>query len=219
MKLETERKLKYWLGNLTKILLAVWLIFKITQFAVNWYRGKQNTKAETSSSDEKRINTLEDTSNTTKSEENLNDRDDNKAVTGKKNAIISNSASIYIFNDQHLETQWVQQLGKTYFQEYGIRTRSGHNKAQLLAGDLSSSANTELVCVGTITYNYFGNSLGQISCKATLQFTTYKKSTGEIVLELTNTVSKIGPGSKRSDAKGVALQKIESVLATISPTS
>lgn len=223
MKLETERKLKYWLGNFTKILLAVWLVFKISQFAVNWYQGKQkNIKVEessTDSSDEKFLNASRNVSNIPTSEENLNNRDDNNGVMDKNDAIISDSVSVYIFDNEGLDMLLTQQLGKTYFQKYQILSKAGYDKDQLQSGDLGSSANTELVCVGTVAYSYYENSLGQTSCEASLEFATYKKATGEVLTELSGAISKTGPGSTRSKAKERAIKRINEELVTASPTS
>ena len=47
MDLETERKIKYWLGTLTKLLLAVWLLIKVVPYVINMFDdGQVTTKVE-----------------------------------------------------------------------------------------------------------------------------------------------------------------------------
>ncbi len=220
MNLETERKIKYWLALSAKILVVSFLALKISQMVFGWPNISLITTSEETN------NTLQSSKKDLGSEEKVDKIDttsendtEHAPSTAYQNELIPNSASIYIFNNQDLENQWSRQLGTTYFQEYGIRAQPGYDKAQLLMGDLGSAANTELVCVGTATYSYYENSLGQISCEASLEFTTYNKMTGEVLQGLSSAISKTGPGSTRSKAKEQALKQIRQELATTSPTS
>lgn len=222
MNLETERKIKYWLTLSAKILVICFVAFKISQMFFGWPNVSSSTTSEIPNDTvPSEPGVMDPSESADKAGINPIDKTDRASTTpiNKANAITPKSASIYIFGEQGLETQLIQQLGKTYFQGYGIKTPVGYDKAQLLAGDLSSSANTELVCVGTISYDFFENSLGGISCKALLKFTTYKKNTGEIALDFSGVIPKTGPGSRRSQAKELALERIHQELVKASPTS
>lgn len=206
-----QKKLNNWLGLLLKILLIAGATVQLIRMVPDGVFSKKQQKGEL-------IDNLIENDTLTNGEmandENL------KGPAKKDNITVTpNSVSIYIFGNQGLETQLIQQLGKTYFYKYRIKAKSGYNKEALLVGDLSSSASTELVSVGSAAYTYYENSLGQISCEALLEFTTYRKTTGEVVRELSRSISKTGPGNTRSKAKEQALKRIREELAIASPTS
>ena len=209
MDLEKEQKIKIWLSVITKILLGVFLVFKITQFAVNHFAENQliDDAVETVVPKDTITEVAPDFSNKA-----LGDTDTPKSnealVPGNKIEVLPNTASIYIFGENGLDAPLVNQLGRTFFKEYTIKVQGGYKKEELLQGELRSATNSELVCVGTVDYSYFTNQFNMITCRVNLNFETYNRITGNKVLELSRSFDEGGPGGSEGDARATALQKI-----------
>ena len=120
----------------------------------------------------------------------------------------ANSASIYIFGEHGLDNALGNQLAKTFFKDYSIKAQAGFKKDELLLGNLSSAANTELVCIGAVDYSYSTNQFNMITCRVNLNFDTYNRITGNKVMNLSGAFNEGGPGYSNAEAKTVALQKI-----------
>ncbi len=198
-----KQKLQYWLGILLKVLLIVAVLTKLLDLKpIEWIRSLKAAQPEASAKDSVREPGPEiklDKADTTST----------KIASGKQPAIEKNTASIYIFDENSLDTPLANQLGRTFFKGYTIKAQGGFKKEELLRGELRSAPNSELVCVGTVDYSYFTNQFNMITCRINLSFETYNRITGNKVLDLSRSFSEGGPGDSNAMAKSVALQKIK----------
>lgn len=200
MNLNQERKIKFWLATIVKVLVGVLVIFKLIPFIFGDEPKEQvEPREEIAAKDTLVGNTADD-----------NQELDIKKTTTTKTLVrpAPNTASIYIFDKGSLDSKIINHLGKSFFKGYTLKAGSTIDENQLLVGNLSSSANTELVCVGTVNYNFYKNSQEMTTCEVNLTFETYNKTTGSKVSALSRSFSESGPGFTNAKALQVALQKI-----------
>ncbi|MEO9511880.1 MAG: hypothetical protein ABJN84_08935 [Flavobacteriaceae bacterium] len=198
-----EQKLKYWLGLILKVLLILLALVKLLDWKPwNKIGGQTNGTEEVTEQNA----TVDSPTRAISHKVETTTKDVQKEET--KRTPIENSASIYIFSENGLDSQMVNQLGKSYFKGYAQKSGAGFQKEQLLSGNLSSAVNTELVCVGTVSYNFFKNSMQQITCQIELNFDTYNTITGNRVTDLSESKIFSGPGDTNAWAKSVALRKV-----------
>lgn len=227
MNLNTERKVKFWLSTVSKVLIIALILFQLWPYlfgnndkSVNKeiikpasteilidsqkqeekpnnpikkvisYQGDQPINGEDISKSEKKDNPI------------------TKKIEKSSPQLIPNSVSIYIFNENKLDTQVGKQLENTYLNDYEIRAvQHSFNKEQLLAGNVISFGTTELVSVGTITYN-FKEDNSKTTCELVLNFDTYSTNTGIKQKNLSKSLSTYGIGFSKEQAKQNAVKKI-----------
>lgn len=197
MDLEKEQIIKSRLGLILKVLLITLVLFKITDFAMSHY-------SDTPSSNDKQevISTPIDSAKGTQHSKTGISYPDAEAKP------LANTASIYIFGENGLDSQASRHIGSIFFDDYKLTaTPEGLQKEQLLSGDFHSAANTELVCVGKVSYSYKTDDQKN-TCELSLYFDTYNKVTGEKVKALSKAMVRYGIGFTNSQAKQVAMGKV-----------
>ncbi|WP_339708524.1 hypothetical protein [uncultured Kriegella sp.] len=197
MNLEKEQIIKSKLGLILKVLLITLVLFKIADFAMSHY-------GDTPSSNDKRevISTPIDSTKIPRHSTTGVGR----LEAGAKP--LENTASIYIFGENGLDSQASRHVGSIFFDDYKLTaTPDGLQKEKLLSGDFHSAANTELVCVGKVSYSYKTDDQKN-TCELTLYFDTYNKVTGEKIKALSKAMVRYGIGFSNSQAKQVAMGKV-----------
>jgi len=207
MDLKKEQIIKSKLGLILKLLLIALAIFKLAEYIIE-------DKAEPLlNSNENNIQTaiIDSVEVSEGGIEAMDDADEPLAKEKEENSPIPNTASIYIFDDNGLDIQTSRLVGDLFFKDYSLKGKpKGFSKEELLLGNLNSSANTELICIGTISYSYFANSHGGTSCTISLYFDAYNKTTGERMKKRSKSINKTGvaTGNNKNGAKQNALQRL-----------
>ncbi|WP_396635410.1 hypothetical protein [Maribacter sp. R77961] len=207
MNLKKEQIIKSKLGLLLKLLLITLAIFKIAEFIIG---NKKESRLNSKRRNEQKV-TLDSTK--------IKEGDDDgvpyvDSLSGKEKAKdnpIPNTASVYIFDDNGLDVRISRLVGDLFFKEYALKgIPKGFSKEELLLGNLETSANTELICVGKISYSYFSNSRGGTSCAVSLYFDAYNKTTGERMKSYSKSMDRTGVavGDNKEGAKHNALKRI-----------
>ncbi|KPM31267.1 Hypothetical protein I595_2532 [Croceitalea dokdonensis DOKDO 023] len=197
-----QRKLKNSLSLLLKVLLVVAVLVKLFDWDIKeFFSGAAEDKTE--------IKTLIEEKDTltiplVKADSPLIEAQKSEVAVNPT----PNSASIYIFNKTGLDKIVVSHVENTFFTNYKVKAGGSVNKSRLLNGDLSSSASTEVVCVGSTDYSFYTNSQQLITCKLHLFFDTYNKNTGTKLQALSQSYSVSGVGFTDAEALKVALRKI-----------
>lgn len=201
MNLKTEQLIKSKLGLVLKVLLIALALFKLVDYCSREIQGSQEV--------EQKKNSI--AIDATESETTSGHVEKGSVVKRGQSTNakpLKNTASIYIFGPTGLDTQAERHLGSVYFDGYSIKgLPDGFEKEQLLMGNLSTSANTELVCVGTITYSYSKDE-AQVSCELSLNFDAYDKVSGDRIAALSKSIVRYGIGFSNTQAKQVAWQKV-----------
>ncbi len=199
MNLKTEQRVKNWLGLILKVLLIGLVLFKIVDFLTKRDQPEP-VKEEVSPF-------VVDTAANAESEPEVeNTKKQKKEMVAKESLV--NAVTLYIFNGATMDRQMMNHIGKVYFKDYTIKAPStGFHKEQLLLGNLGSSANTALICVGTVSYLFKEDGV-KTSCELSLHFDTYKKKSGEIIGELSNSMIRYGIGFSENQAKDNAMGKV-----------
>ncbi|MFS4456350.1 hypothetical protein [Maribacter sp. 2304DJ31-5] len=197
MDLKKEQILKSKLGLILKILLIAVAIFKLADLV--WDdKEKFFTGSDKENEDIAVIDSVVDKNDETKVKEVMKP--------------LANAASIYIFGANGLDRETGRRIGAVFFNDYKLMgTPPDYVREDLLLGNLSSSANTELVCVGTVSYSYWRNSKNDTTCNLDIYFDTFNKNTGEKVKHLSKSIFKkgVGIGNDKNGARQMALQRVQ----------
>ncbi len=194
MDLKKEQIIKSKLGLILKVLLITLVLFKISDFALSHY---SNTQSDADKQDLKPT-----------AIDSVTGGSDGTSGTEEVTKPLANSASIYIFGTNGLDSQASRHIGSIFFNDYKLTaTPGGFQKEELLTGNFNSAANTELVCVGTVNYSFKGDDQKN-TCELSLNFDTYNKVTGEKVKNLSKSMMRYGIGFSNAQAKQVALGKV-----------
>ncbi|WP_350284832.1 hypothetical protein [uncultured Croceitalea sp.] len=200
MNLDKERKIKFWLTIIVKILVGVFVAIQLFYLIQNKFFQE--------SIEPKGPIPIKDTLVLKPSTDSQGPNTEKGQKTRTLAKPEPNTAGIYIFDKAGLDSKIIDHLSKTFFKGYSLKAGGTITKDQLLVGNLSSSANTELVCVGTVNYNFYKNSQEMTTCEVNLTFNTYNKVTGSRVPTLSYSFSESGPGFTNAKALQVAMQKI-----------
>lgn len=196
----------YWLGLILRVLLITVALFKIVDFMYPNTIKNMFTKTPTPiEADSSAIsNSFSRRPDGTTDEFSKKDMDNpNESELG--------TASVYIFGENGLDIQMSTMVAKSYFGDYKIKTGSNVHENQMLTGDLSSAAPTELVCVGKVVYSYIDNGADMgITCELSLNFNTYRKASELLVEHLSESMVIPGLGFSQSQAKLAAQKKMAS---------
>ncbi len=217
MNLSTERKIKFWLTSLAKMIFIGFLIFKVYDYTKS--RKTSNDAIATEGDLITKTDTIIDKKgekppvNVQKSETTEVNRLPNGLPNEPDDSIekekpLPGTIGIYIFNENGLDAQVSRHMENTILQNYiAMAIVSNPNKEKLLAGDIPGYFNTETVCIGTTSYK-FTESDTKITCQLTLSFDTYMTATRNKIRELSGSKTYYGIGFSQEQAKEVAVKKI-----------
>ena len=218
MNLNTERKVKFWLGTVSKVLIIALILFQLGPYLF----GKKDKDPDNNDSisknseitldsikrEGKKSNLIEQNVSFQNNQPEKKDKPITNEAEKRNTNIIPNTVSIYIFNENTLDTQIGKQLGNTYLKDYIIKTvKTNYNREKLIAGNVISFSETELICVGTITYN-FKKDTTKTTCELVVNFDTYSTKTGVKYKTLSQSISRYGIGFSIEQARQNAIKKI-----------
>lgn len=198
-----QRKIKNTLSLVLTILLICAALLRISGLDLNSFLKKSESiqrSDDLETTEDNKATDISDSFDETKRDENISEINSVKPLP--------NTASIYIYNNSKLDASLRNHLGKTFFNSYVLKVGGDANKDQLLSGNLDSSANTELVCIGTVAYIFYTNQLDMTTCEINLNFETYNKVTGAKVSKLSHSFNESGPGFTNAKALQKALERI-----------
>jgi len=120
----------------------------------------------------------------------------------------SNTASIFIFKNQLLDTQIIQHIASTYFNVYDIVVPSNIvTQLELREGNFTAVNTTEFVCIGEVVYHFKEDS-SKTTCELVITFNTYATQTGIKLKDLSKSLTTYGIGFSKTQAQRNAIAKI-----------
>ncbi len=222
MNIETERKIKFWITTIVKILIGVWVLFKISAFV---FHKKENLKAPVKTS-KKELEKKEDTVLINKTDEVelpliVNTKKDDKIILDKKRTSNEIKKTIGIFvlgKDLQLNNKVKFKLENQVFKDYDVFNNviSGNSINQdvlednLKSGNLSILENVSHVCIGQVnhTFRTGDNHPDIIICSLDLNYTVYTKS-GISLPDLSKSDLYTGQGFTKQEALNNAIKQIK----------
>ncbi|MFK7814595.1 MAG: hypothetical protein AB8B59_19015 [Maribacter sp.] len=226
MKLQTERKVKFWLTSIAKVLVIALIAFKLTPYVLG---TAENSKTAITKKN-KAIKVKEVSTPTVRntrgipsngSKEDSVEKTQHREMVSVSDTVnlslpsdvkgVEKSLGIFIFDENSLDRTVAKQLEKTILQEYQIGTVSPTpNKLQLLNGIMTGLGNLEHVCIGTVSY-VFKDTNGKFTCILQIDFDTYNVRTGFKIKNRSASLTRYGIGFSKEQAKDVAIGKINSI--------
>jgi len=220
MSLKTERKIKFWLTTIAKIIFIVFIAFKAYDYISSRKTEHKTTVTDINTPEKdtlklkKEIKAQNRTSNTTPpkkvAEPTIQNTIKKNIPTFNKNAI-----SIIIYNRNETDHEITNHLENSLFQEYELTlppAKALKYKNALLQGDLSLFKNlkTQYVVIGKVTYNYKRSTISSntIICTVNVQFNTYNIATNTKNRDLSKSINVSGIGFSQEEAKANAIKKI-----------
>lgn len=228
MNLNTERKIKFWLSTIAKVLVIALVAYKLIPFVFGTNELPEDEAIAAKSEAIKKVedsivsvqdNDIEKPSRTPKEasllkkpdEDSISVYDSIQSSIRNDLEVIENSIGIFIFNESNLDRAIARQLEKTVLQEYQVKSiLSAPNKQQLLNGSMKGLGNLESTCIGTVSYTYKETN-GKITCELRLDFDTYSTQTGFKVKDRSGSITRYGIGFTNEQAKQVAINKVNAL--------
>ncbi|MFD0797040.1 hypothetical protein ACFQZJ_06185 [Maribacter chungangensis] len=227
MDLRTERKVKFWLASLAKVLVIVLIVFKLIPYV---FDTAKSSKDSTLTKKNEAIKVGKDSTidnliigntpgNGSKADFELTKQGSAAVSVGDtvKLAVpsnikeVENSIGIFIFDENNLDRTVAGQLEKTILQEYQVKSVSPTpNKLHLLNGTMTGLGKLENVCIGTVSYT-FKNNGAKITCMLQIAFDTYNVRSGFKLKNLSASLTRYGIGFSNEQAKDVAIRKINGI--------